>query len=70
MTLRDIKVAISKIQEIRGNDEAARAMEDGLHRAVLQCVADHASEPLKSLAKEALKTEDIDFSRGCAGEEE
>ena len=71
MTLDDVKKAVVHIEEIKGDDESAHSHEDELHQAVLKEIAslnphDDLSVDAIEMAKEALKTLDIDFSRWCA----
>lgn len=67
MLLKDVKSILTSIKEkaIGHDDEAAHSLEDSLFEAVLREVANGNSESQK-LAKEALKSLKIEFSRWCA----
>lgn len=65
MNVDEVKLAVQKINDMRDDDEAAHGNEDDLHRSVLRAIAE-GSPVAQELAKEALKTLDIDFSRWCA----
>lgn len=70
ITLEEARLAVKEIASIKHDDEIAHSREDALHTAVLETIA---SKELflgigyaQALAREALKTEDIDFSRWYA----
>jgi hypothetical protein len=65
MTPEDV---IARVQAIKVRDsEVAHGQEDDLHRDVLQWVADNCTDHNCSiLARQALKTCELDFSRWCA----
>ena len=65
MTPQDIRNRTAAINNIRHDDEAAHIKEDDLHQDVLQAIADGAADPA-ALAREALKTKDLDFARWYA----
>lgn len=65
MTPQDIRDRIAAINNIRHDDEAAHGEEDDLHQDVLQAIADGAADP-DALAREALRTKDLDFARWYA----
>jgi hypothetical protein len=65
MNLQDVKNNVLKIYEMKGDDESAHSEEDNLHQEVLRQVANGNPEA-KEMAKEALKTLEIDFCRWCA----
>lgn len=54
------------IEKIKGDDEAAHAMEDTLHYEVLAAIANGECENIVVCASEAIKTADIQFARWCA----
>ena len=62
----------ARIKEIRRrgiderDDEAAHGEEDDLRADVLRYIAEAAPEPFAELARLALSTDDLDFSRWCA----
>lgn len=49
-----------------GDNEAAHSMEDDLYFAVLKAIAEGKTDDPQSLAREALKSADIEFTRWCA----
>ena len=65
MNLEDVKKAVLDIDARKGDDESAHSAEDDLHQNVLREVAICNPESIE-MAKEALKTLDIKFSRWCA----
>lgn len=66
MKLEDVKKAVAEIEAMKGDDESAHNAEDALYGAFVQHVADTAGGELAVMAREVLKTADIDFSRWCA----
>jgi len=66
LTVDQVKERVAKIVQIRSDDEAAHSEEDLLHFEVLQAIADGNCEDPAACAREALKTEEIEFSRWCA----
>ena len=62
LTVEDVRQRVERIREIAGDDECAHVEEDKLFEDVLMFLASQGNE----LAAEALKTLDIQFSRGCA----
>lgn len=65
MTPDDVRARVQHIADISADDESAHGAEDRLHVDVLRAVA--AGHPdAAALAREALKTDDIDFARWCA----
>ena len=65
MNLQDVKNNVLKIYEMKGDAESAHIEEDNLHQEVLRQVANGNPEA-KEMAKEALKTLEIDFCRWYA----
>lgn len=61
LTVDDVRNAVAQISENSGDDEMAHIKEDNLHRAVLGAIANGAPNAA-DLAREALKTEEIQFS--------
>lgn len=69
MTPGDVKATVAAIRDLANDDEAAHADEDELHQAVLAFIAkgDHLGiVDAVELAREALKTTEIKFSRWYA----
>ena len=66
--LNEVKLAVERIEQIAevGDDEMAHSREDDLHQAVLEYLARNAPGPWCAYAREALKTQAIDFARWCA----
>ena len=69
MTIDEIRKRVAKVAALakKGDHEAAFSEETTLHDDVLRAIAtnDHAEFPA-ILAREALKTNDLDFARDCA----
>lgn len=65
MTVEDIRAEITEIIKRTGDDESQHGREDDLHHAVLLAIAEGAPNAAE-LAREALKTLDLDFSRWFA----
>jgi hypothetical protein len=65
MTLKELKKEIKKIKVCAHDDESAHSSEDRLRHAVLEEIA-RGNKNGRELAKEVLKTSDIDFARWCA----
>jgi hypothetical protein len=64
MTVDDVIAWVKKIEEMKGDDEGAHAEQDQLFIAVLTSIANASNET--SIAEEALKVLDIEFSRWYA----
>ena len=64
MTKNEVKRRVKDIKINADDYEGAHNMEDSLHQDVLRAIADGA-ENAAELAKEALKTKKIGFSRYC-----
>jgi len=65
MTPKEVAKRVAMIGECRGDYEAAHGMEDQLREDVLQAIAGGAPNAA-DLAREALKSTDMDFPRYCA----
>ena len=65
MTVDEVIKQVAKIESCKGDDEVAHSAEDRLHRSVLQAIRRGHPEG-RELAREALKTLDIEFCRWCA----
>ena len=58
---------VGTINDRRGDCECAHVLEDGLYLKLVTFVSMYSTdEDAKALAKEVLKTQDIDFERWCA----
>ena len=66
MTVDEIKAAVTKIEGLTHDDEAAHAEEDDLHVAVLKAIADGKCADPAACAREALKTTEMKFARWLA----
>lgn len=54
---------VKAIKELAHDDEAAHAAEDALYCDVLKAIANNTCEDPQSCAKEALRTNQINFDR-------
>jgi hypothetical protein len=61
-----IRQRVWEIASMAHDPEAAHGEEDRLHKQFIEYIASHGPDPFAEMAKEVLKTEDIDFSRWCA----
>jgi hypothetical protein len=61
----NIREILKHIESIKSDYEEAHALEDRLLVATLKAIANHAAYP-HLLAREALKSLEIDFERHCA----
>lgn len=62
MTIEEVRSVLKQLADVRTDDERAHSMRDLMWERVLKTLADEGSE----LAREALKSEEIDFARWCA----
>lgn len=66
MTVKDVTDTVRAIESMAETDwECAHSLEDQLHRKILHAIANGAENP-QELAKAALKTKNIQFTRHCA----
>lgn len=65
MNLKEVKKTVNDIKESVVDFEVAHELEDDLYEAVLKEVVSGNPES-KEMAREALKTKQIDFARYCA----
>ena len=66
MNIDDVKAGVAQIRAVSADCERAHGMEDGLRDRFIRHVAATASPELARMAKEVLKSSDINFSRWCA----
>lgn len=67
MTIQEAYARIRSIREIAHDDESAHADEDDFREEVLKFICKHGNDQLISeLARIALSTGEIKFSRWCA----
>ena len=64
ITLLEVIVEAKRIAQIADDDESAHSAEDGLHTSVLNYYANGGKD--SELAREALKTLNLNFARWCA----
>ncbi|CAB4197446.1 hypothetical protein UFOVP1309_14 [uncultured Caudovirales phage] len=64
--IQDIQAYLKKIELSKNDDETAHSMENSLHEYFIQFVASNANKELSDMAKEVLKSSDIDFDRWYA----
>ena len=64
MTLEELRYRIEKIKEVAHEDGIAHSHEDDLREDVLLAIADGAPNAIE-LAREVLKTGEIEFERRC-----
>jgi hypothetical protein len=65
MELKEIKTRIDNIKAVSGDDEVAHIEEDALREDFIKYIA-IGGNVTSEMAKEVLKTNDIDFARWCA----
>lgn len=65
MTTEDIRKRIAEIKDHIGDPETAHGLEDDLYYDVLEYISKGKSR-IAELARETLKSDDIDFERWCA----
>ena len=65
MTLIEAMERVKAIQSASGDDEIAHGMEDTLYTDFIRYIASTNGEHAE-IARELLKTEEIDFARWCA----
>ncbi len=66
MTLNEAEESVSKIKRMRADDEAAHSREDALYLAFVEWIAKTGNAEQASVAREILKTQQIEFARWCA----
>ena len=67
MRLEEIQKRLKAIEDASWDDEYAHILEDDLYREVLRHIAKgNASASPRELAKEALKSGEIKFTRYCS----
>ncbi len=66
MTLDEVANAVRRIDEIKDDYEAAHAAEDKLRADFIWYVAESCPEEMSNMAREILKTDEIEFPRHCA----
>ena len=66
MNIEYIKSRVMDIDKSKDDDELAHALEDRLRNEYITYIAESGIEEISEMAKEVLKTKDIDFARWCA----
>jgi hypothetical protein len=66
MNIQDIRNSVDGIKEMSFDDEAAHSREDDLYYAFIVYIAKGVDVEYAEMAKEVLKTKQIDFARWCA----
>ncbi|MDP1698360.1 MAG: hypothetical protein Q8L45_11355 [Xanthomonadaceae bacterium] len=66
MDLKYIKQDVAKIEAMKGDYEMAHLAEIDLRAGFIALVAEVGSPELAAMAREVLKTDEIDFTRSCA----
>ena len=66
MTIDDVKKRLQDIRDNSNNDEGSHIREDRLRDDLLRAIADGKCNDPEACAKEALKSNRIDFSRWYA----
>ncbi|WP_297952990.1 hypothetical protein [uncultured Lactobacillus sp.] len=64
--VNEVKKWVDSIKDSRSDFEAAHVLEDELYLKILRGIADGTCEDPQQVAKEAIKTQDINFPRYCA----
>ena len=63
LTVKDVIERVQKIFDIRGDDEMAHIHEEDLYLDVLKAIAEGKCDNPAACAREAVKTDEIQFSR-------
>ena len=66
MDIEKIKEKVAYIDSIKNDDEAAHSIEDQLRHDFILYIANFGPKDLSEMAREILKTEEIDFRKWCA----
>jgi len=66
METEDVQKLVQEIKDCTGDYEAQHVLEDRLYERVLRAIMKGKCYNPKDLAKEALKTKKIIFTRHCA----
>jgi len=66
MTISTVEAEVQRIAAMVADDESAHVAEDELHQSVLAYIAEHGDALSAALARAALATTEISFSRWCA----
>jgi hypothetical protein len=66
MKIEDVKKCVAAIEAMKDDDESAHDAEAALYASFIQHVAETAGGELAEMAREVLKTSDIEFARWCA----
>ena len=61
-----IQSAVKNIEKVKGDAEVAHSMEDEMYRMFVEWVSNTGTVEQTQMAKELLKTKEINFPRWCA----
>ena len=64
--VNEVKKWVDSIKDSRRDFEAAHVLEDELYLKILRGIAAGTCEDPQQVAKEVIKTQDINFPRYCA----
>ena len=65
MTVEQVREGVERVRAVAADDEQAHMSRDGIWLSVLRAIAEGMDDP-QALARAALATEDIEFSRWYA----
>ncbi|NQU86725.1 MAG: hypothetical protein HQ541_13285 [Mariniphaga sp.] len=66
MNLKEIKAMVANIDSAKDDDEMAHCAEDDLREDFIKHISKTGTKEQRKMAREILKTNDIDFSRWFA----
>jgi hypothetical protein len=66
MDLKEIQRRIEEIESNKRDDQRAHSEEDRLREDFIVFIAENGNKKLSEMAREIMKTNDIDFARWCA----
>ena len=66
INIEEIKQSVQDIYEMREDDESAHSMEDSLYQEFINHIVETDNGALGDMAREVLKTREIEFKRWCA----
>lgn len=66
MNIEYIKSCVKNVEKRKNDNEIAHKLEDRLCNEYITYIAESGIEKISEMAKEVLKTKDIDFSRWYA----
>jgi hypothetical protein len=66
VNLERVKMEVDEVSQMSADNEKAHALEDSLYHSFVTHVAIHGPSDLSEMAREILRTEDMDFARWYA----